>query len=405
MTEGVNLGTGPESNLIERKKKYSGIIKRFLESHPSGVFTENNSLTSVVEAETDYAYSSRQFGRYEDSYISRLIEEATSVEEQVSREEGRHGLIVETPFYIYESERATQDLARLTQYKKAFIIIKSKTDGLEVYASGVKETSSYAPADRIYGYNFARQILKSEMPLEALKDLEKQEKSRNSMLACSREVMSALAKAYNEFLNEELALTEKIEKIRAAVQGFPSQTLISEILVVIPHEVRSLAFSLKDFSIEECLKELVKKVIAMDTHRFDFHRAMEYFGYKFGGGMNKREIDKAILIDRCPDRLESKDGRVIGIKKNPTGIYYLFGIDADYDYKGGGNDIKDKELIKRICEEINAKFNKTIASLDDAQGGSTHTYWRQIGLFIENAPGDEESLDQINEIIKKHIDL
>jgi hypothetical protein len=42
--------------------------------------------------------------------------------------------------------------------------------------------------------------------------------------------------------------------------------------------------------------------------------------------------------------------------------------------------------------------------LNDAQGGTTHTYWRQIGLLIENAPEDEESLNQINEIIKKHID-
>jgi|GEM_PF-5851554 hypothetical protein len=52
-----------ESNLIERKKKYSGIIKLFLESHPGAVFTENTSLTSVVETETDYAYSPRKFRR------------------------------------------------------------------------------------------------------------------------------------------------------------------------------------------------------------------------------------------------------------------------------------------------------------------------------------------------------
>ena len=270
---------------------------------------------------------------------------------------------------------------------------------------GVKETGVYAPADKIYEHRYVQQITESATPLETLKKLEEDGKLRNSMMAYSREMVNEFAKSYNALFLEEMALTEKIEKLRAAVQGFPSSTLIREILTAIPHEQRGLVFGFKDLTIEDALKELVVRGTQMDSHRFNIHRAMEYFGYKFGGGMNKREIDRAILIDRCPDKIMSKGGRYIGVIKNPNNIYYVFGTESDYDYEGRGKDVNDRQLIGIICDEINSKLGQPIASLDDKEGGTTHTYWRQVGIVIDNPPKDEDSVNQINEIIQRHIDM
>ena len=224
------------------------------------------------------------------------------------------------------------------------------------------------------------------------------------MMAYSREMMGAFAKSYNSLFAEELALTEKIEQIRVVVKGFPASTVLKEILTSIPNELREFVRELRNLTVEEALEELVTRGTQADSHRFDLHRAIEFFGYKFGGGMNKKEIDRAILINRCPDKLESKGGRYVGITKNPTGIYYLFGTESDYDFEGRGKDINDRELIEKICNEINSKFDQPTASLDDKQGGTTHTYWRMVGLAIDNSPKDEESITRINEIIQKHID-
>ena len=389
---------------LSSKEKYARSIREFLVNHPNTAFEERNSLTSVVEPEVDL-YASRYFKQYEDSYVSRLIDESTSIEERHFTDKERSGFLAEAPFYIYESEKVTSNFARLTVYKRAsVVVIESKENELQVYVGGEKETGVYKPAERIYEHRYVQQITESENPLEALKKLEEDEKIRNSMMAYSREMMSTFAKSYNELFAEELAFTDKIVGVRASIERFSPSTLVKEILPTIPHELRSMVFPLKDLTTEEALRELVARGTQMDSHRYDLHRTIEYFGYKFGGGMNKKEIDKAIIIDRCPDKIVSKGGRYIGVTKNPNGVYYLFGTEADYDYEGRGKDMNDRQLIERICEEINSRFNQPIASLDDKQGGTTHTYWRTVGIAIDNSPKDEESMNQINEIVQKYID-
>ncbi|MBX4204864.1 MAG: hypothetical protein KW788_01585 [Candidatus Doudnabacteria bacterium] len=388
----------PESN-----EKPSRLIREFLDTHPNATFEEMNSLTSLVEPEVDL-YASRKFRQYEDAHVSRVIDQATSIGERPTTESGRSYFTAEAPFYLYESEKKTDSFARLTVYKKAIVVVENKGDNLNVHLAGIKEGGVYASAEKIYERRYVQQIAESANPLESLKKLEEDEKVRNSMMAYSREMMRAFTKSYNTIFSEELALTEKIEQVRGAVENFPPQSVIKEILQTIPQDLRSFINPYKDFTIEETLKELVAKGSQMDSHRFDLHRAIEYFGYKFGSGMNKKEIDKAILIDRCPDKLESKGGRYVGVIKNPTGVYYLFGTESDYSYEGRGRDKTDRRLIESICAEINSKFGSTTASLDDKQGGSTHTYWRQVGLAIDNLPKDEESLNQINQIIQRHID-
>ncbi len=393
----------PDIEQPESKEKPSRLIRKFLDMHPNASFEERNSLTSLVEPEMDF-YAPRHFKQYEDAHVSRVIDQAASIEERPTTESGRSYFIAEAPFYLYESEIMTSSFARLTIYKKAIIVIQNKEDSLNVHLGGRKEDGVYSPAERIYEHGYVQQITESANPLEFLKKLEEDEKVRNSMMAYSREMMSAFARSYNILFSEELSLTGKIEQVRASVEGFPPQSLIKEILQTIPQDSRSFVNTLRDFTIEEALKELVKRGTQMDSRRFELHRAIEYFGYKFGSGMNKKEIDKAILIDRCPDKIESKGGRYVGVIKNPTGVYYLFGTEADYSFEGRGRDNTDRRLIENICAEINSKFGSTVASLDDKEGGSTHTYWRQVGLVIDNLPKDEESINQINEIIQKHID-
>lgn len=393
----------PNIEQLESKEKPSRLIREFLDTHPNASFEERNSLTSLVEPEVDF-YAPRHFRQYEDAHVSRVIDQATSIEERPTNDTSRAYFLAETPFYLYESERTTSSFARLTIYKKAIVVIENKGDSLNVHLGGRKEDGVYSPAERVYEQRYVQEIAESSNPIESLKKLEEDEKVRNSMMAYSREMMSAFARSYNTLFSEELALTGKIEQVRGATKGFQPHSLIKEVLQTIPQDSRSLVNTLRDFTIEEALKELVKRGTQMDSRRFDLHRAMEYFGYKFGGGMNKKEIDKAILIDRCPDKIESKGGRYVGVTKNPTGVYYLFGGEADYDFEGRGRDSSDRRLIESICAEINSKFGYQIAFLDDKEGGTTHTYWRQVGLMIENLPKDEESINQINEIIQKRID-
>lgn len=387
----------PESN-----KQPAQLIRAFLDSHPNASFQENNGLTSLVEPEGGI-YPTWHFKQYEDAHVSRVIDEATSIEEKPTGETDRAYFIAETPFYLYKSEKVTSDFARLTIYKRAIIVITKKGDSLEVHLGAREEDGTYSPVDGMNEHWYAHQITESKNPLESIKKLEEDEKHRNTMLANSREMMSVFTRSYNTLLSEEQAFMEKIKKLRTETQNFLPQSVIKEVIQNIPQDLRSFIHPLRNDSIKEALAGLVRRGAQMDSHRFNVHRAIEYFGYKFGSGMNKQEIDKAILIDRCPDKIESKGGRYVGVIKNPSGVYYLFGTEADYFFTKPGKDNADRQLIVSICSEINSKLGSKIAVLDDQEGGSTHTYWRQIGLRISNLPKDEESINQINEIIQKHI--
>jgi exonuclease VII small subunit len=402
-SENTNLSK-PESPDINSREKYSQLIREFLVSHSNTPFEENNSLENMVESETR-AYETRYFIKYDDSYVSRLLDDSTSIQERNFPDKERSGFFIQAPFYIYKLEKSAESFTRLFLYKRAsVVIIQDKENKLQILVSGEEDGGTSLIVEKKYLYQCIQQITESANPLETLKSLEEDETKRNLMLAYSRDIMSAFTKKYNELFTKELASTEEVEKIRAAIGGFPPATLVKEILITVPHELRKVVFALKELTIEEALEELVTKVTQMDSHRFDLHRAMEYFGYKFGGGMNKREIDRAILIDRCPNQIVSKGGRRVGLTKNVKGLYYLFGTESHYDYENYGKDVEDRRLIEKICEEINTKFGRIIATLDDTKGGTTHTYWRTVGMMIDSMPLDEESIDEINAIVQKNID-
>lgn len=402
-SENVNLSIqdSPES---DPKEKYSRLIVDFLTHHTNIPFEENNSIHSMVESEVG-AYEPRRFIKYDDSYVSRLLDDSTSVQDRNFPDKERSGLFIQAPFYIYKIEKSAESFARLFLYKRAsVVIIQDNENKLQIYIDGEEDGSTSSVVEKKHLYQCIQQIIDSTKPLETLKGLEEDEAKRNLMLAYSREIMGAFTKKYNELFSIELAATEEIEKIRSAIRGFPPTTLVKEILITVPQEVRKIAFSLKELTIEEALKELVTTVTQMDSHRFDLHRAIEYFGYKFGGGMNKKEIDRAIIIDRCPDKLVSKGGRRIGLAKNVRGLFYLFGTESNYDFENRDKDIEDRRLIEKICEEINTRFGRVIATLDDSEGGTTHTYWRTVGMLIDSIPLDEESINEINAIVQKNID-
>ncbi|MCW3119691.1 MAG: hypothetical protein JWM28_3773, partial [Chitinophagaceae bacterium] len=218
-SETINLSAqeNSEIELSEKKLKYSGLIKECLASNPGQAFIEVNEFGSLVESEVE-PNTRRKFSRYENAYISRLIEEATYLEEVPKKVEGYYSFIAQVPFYLYGIDSIRERSAGLMLYDKAKVVINTNNEeGLYISIDGVPEheganwagakalRGEFVSANYVNEYFYIPKIEQSEDPLETLKQFEADKEKRNSFIASARDMMKGFAKRYNELFATELA--------------------------------------------------------------------------------------------------------------------------------------------------------------------------------------------------------
>jgi hypothetical protein len=159
-SENTNLSK-PESPDINSREKYSQLIREFLVSHSNTPFEENNSLENMVESETR-AYETRYFIKYDDSYVSRLLDDSTSIQERNFPDKERSGFFIQAPFYIYKLEKSAESFTRLFLYKRAsVVIIQDKENKLQILVSGEEDGGTSLIVEKKYLYQCIQQITES----------------------------------------------------------------------------------------------------------------------------------------------------------------------------------------------------------------------------------------------------